>query len=258
MQITVLGGAAACPNPGQGSSSYLLHVGEQYWLLDCGPNTLHELRRHSEMDQVDHIFISHVHSDHTLDLVPFRYGLKYAPGVENSRPLLHMPPEGRSFLDRVAAAFAIGTEGPEGFFDETFEIDEYDPDSGINISDARISFLRTNHPVPCWAMRVEHSSGVLVYLADTGPLDALTDFAKGADILVCEGTYPTTASVPDTPDRPHLSAHEAGLLARDAGAREFILTHLWATAGFDIYVQEATEAFGAQITLARPGVRVST
>jgi ribonuclease BN (tRNA processing enzyme) len=256
MEITVLGGAAACPNPGQGSSSYLVEIDGQHWLLDCGPNTIQELRRHIEIDQIRHILISHVHADHTVDLIPLRYGLKYAPAINATRPRLFMPPDGRAFLDRVASAFAMGTEGTNGFFDEEFQVNEYDPGTSLVLDSTEVSFLRTNHPVPCWAMRIETSGSSLVYLADSGPLDGLVRFAEGADILICEGTYPTNADAPDTDDRPHLSAFEAGQIARDAGVREFVLTHLWSTAGFDRYLDAATEAFGRQVTLARPGVRV--
>jgi ribonuclease BN (tRNA processing enzyme) len=257
MELTVLGGAAACPNPGQGSSSYLVKFDERFWLLDCGPDTIQELRKHAELDQIERILISHVHADHTLDLVPLRYGIKYDPGLKPARPFLHLPPDGSAFLQRVAKAFAMGTEGYEGFFEESFQITEYTPESGIEADGIKVRFLQTNHPVPCWAMRLETSSGTLVYLADSGPLEELVTFAEGADILICEGTYPDDASTPDTTDRLHLSAWEAGAIARDAGAREFVLTHVWASMGIDRYLEAATAGFGRQVTLGRPGVKVS-
>jgi ribonuclease BN (tRNA processing enzyme) len=256
MEVTILGGAAACPNPGQGSAGYLVEIDGQFFLLDCGPNTIQELRQHVEIDQIKYILISHVHADHTIDLVPLRYGLKYAPGLQPCRPRLYMPPDGRAFLDRLANAFAVGTEGADGFFEETYDVEQYDPENGLLLDNVQVSFLRTNHPVPCWAMKLHANDSTLVYLADTGPLDDLTQFAENADILICEGTYPSNSDAPDTDDRPHLSASEAGQIARDSGAREFILTHLWSTAGFDHYLDSATDAFGRQVTLARPGVKV--
>lgn len=259
MHLTILGGAAACPNPGQGSSSYLVQLEERIWLLDCGPNTLQELRKHVEIDQIDRILVSHVHADHTVDLTPLRYGLKYAPGLRESRPALHMPPDGLRFLSSVAEAFAMGAEGAVGFFDQVFDVSEYDPATALVDGDITVRFLRTNHPVPCWAMRIESPAGSLVYLADTGPQDDLLVFASGADILICEGTYPDQQSIDGTgPDRPHLTAFEAGELARNAGVTEFVLTHLWATAGFDRYLGAATAGYRVQVTLARPGVTVTT
>lgn len=257
MKLTVLGGAAACPNPGQGSAGYLLEFDRTTWLIDCGPNTIQELRKHTKLDQIDRIFISHVHSDHTLDLVPFRYGLKYSPGMQIIRPVLMMPPGGHRFLHRVASAWAMGAEGEDGFFEDVFEIQEYDPESELIIDDIRVRFLRTNHPVPCWAMRFDQGAHSFVYLADSGPMDELVQFASGADILICEGTYPSYRDVADLTGRPHLSALEAGQIARDAGVTHFVLTHLWATAGFDRYQSEAETGAGAPIKLAEPGLQIS-
>jgi ribonuclease BN (tRNA processing enzyme) len=80
-------------------------------LIDCGPDTISELQKHVALDDIDLILISHVHSDHTIDLVPYRYGLKYMPGLKPSRIPLWMPPNETSFLQRLAHAFAVGTEG---------------------------------------------------------------------------------------------------------------------------------------------------
>jgi ribonuclease BN (tRNA processing enzyme) len=239
MRLTVLGGAAACPNPGQGSSAYLLDVAGQSFLLDCGPNTILELRKHREIDQVGTILISHVHSDHTLDLVPYRYGLKYIPGLSDRKIPLWMPPEGTAFLGRVANAFAMGTEGSDDFFDSLFEIHEYAHDGELSFDDVRVRLFRTNHPVPCWAMRVESSEGTLVYMADTGPQDNLVEIASGADILICEGTEVDHSKVDGIDERPHISAAEAGCIAREAGVGTFVLTHIWESLGPQNYVAAA-------------------
>ncbi len=55
-----------------------------------------------------------------------------------------------------------------------------------------------------------------------------------------------------------MSVFDAGELARRAGVRDFILTHMWATAGFDRYQAAATAGFGGRVTLATPGVELST
>lgn len=257
MRLTVLGGSAACPNPGQGSSSYLLEVNGKRWLLDCGPDTLSELRKHVELDQIDQILISHVHADHTIDLIPYRYGLKYAPGIERVCIPLWMPPNGADFLTRVSAAFAAGGEQSADFFDEHFKVREYDPDEPMTLDDVTVRFFRTNHPVPCWAMRIESDEGTLVYLADTGPQDDLVDIARDADILICEGTMLDATGYEDVIERPHISADEAGRIARESGAGKFVLTHLWWTLGFEEYLQSARREYSGEIVLAAPGVQVS-
>jgi ribonuclease BN (tRNA processing enzyme) len=256
MKITVLGGSAACPNPGQGSSSYILTAGSMKILLDCGPDTLSELRKHVELDEIDHILISHVHADHTIDLIPYRYGLRLIPGLRPGPIPLWLPPNGMDFLDRVAYAFAAGGDGPEGFFASNFTPQEYQPDDGLTLGEIQISFHRTNHPVACWAMRIMTPDGLVVYMADTGPQDNLVEIACDADILICEGTVIDFESVRDSIDRPHISAYEAGVIANNANVKKFILTHYFAKHGVDRYVAEATRGFERDVILATPGLTV--
>src|SRR5215510_9551479 len=126
MRLTVLGGAAAWPNPGQGCSSYLVSVGDSRVVVDCGPGTLPELRKHVDYQSVDAVIVSHCHSDHVLDLVPFRYGLLYGPTPLTRRIELWLPPGGVEVLRRLASALN-GGEDVDSYWQRAFEIREYDP-----------------------------------------------------------------------------------------------------------------------------------
>jgi ribonuclease BN (tRNA processing enzyme) len=256
MRLTVLGGSAACPNPGQGSSSYLLEGERTKLLLDCGSNTLLELRKHVEINEIDAILVSHVHSDHTLDLVPYRYGLKYAPGLTSRNVALWMPPDGIAFLDRLGDVYALGGEPSEGFFADAFEISEYSEDVPLDIGEFRIEFHRTRHPVPCWAQRITCEDKTLVYMADTGWQDNLVDIARGADVLISEGTMLASNDNSDIERTFHITAREAGVLATAANAKHLILVHLWSTLGFERYCAEARSTFDGPFNLARPGLVV--
>ena len=65
MRLTVLGGAAAGGNPGQGTSGYLVQARGAAIALDLGFGTLAELRLHASMRDLDAIVVSHLHLDHT-------------------------------------------------------------------------------------------------------------------------------------------------------------------------------------------------
>lgn len=256
MQLTVLGGAAACPNPGQGSSAYLVEHDGTRLLLDCGPDTLSVLRAHTDFRAIDAVVISHIHSDHTIDLVPYRYGLKYGPGRVDRRIPLWLPPGGLDFLDRLAAAFAAGDEPPSPFFSEVFAAEEYDPAAARTLGPFTVRFQATRHYVPCWAIRVEAAGKALVYSADTGPSGDVVAFARDADLFVCEGTW--LAGMVDVSDAKagHLTAAKAGEMAAEAGAGRLLLTHMWEELGFERYREEAQRAFGHRVELARPGLVV--
>lgn len=255
MKLTVLGGSAAGPNTGQGCSGYLVEVGATRLVLDLGPGTLPELRRHADFRALDAIVITHLHLDHTLDLGALRFALTYNP-VKPERPTaLWLPPGGRSFLDRFAATFEPEDDG--AFFAKAFAVEEYDPTRTLRIGDAQLSFAPTVHYVPCWAIRVsDGAEGDLVYTADTGPAADLRGFADGAAVVVAEGTS-LEPSPESFEERGHLTAAEAAELAGRAGAGTLVLTHLWEERGFDAYRTQAAAVFPGRIELARPGLEIT-
>jgi ribonuclease BN (tRNA processing enzyme) len=85
-----------------------------------------------------------------------------------------------------------------------------------------------------------------VYTSDTGPEWSPEYFGPGADLLLSEATYIHD----DIRAAIHLSAHQAGSLARDARAERLLLTHLWPGIDPVRSAHEASEAFGAEVALA--------
>lgn len=257
MRLTVLGGSAAGPNTGQGCSGYLVQSGETRVVLDLGPGTLPELRRHADYRTLDGIVISHLHLDHVLDLLALRFALAYNPIPAPLPVPLWLPPGGNDFLRKAAAAFAAPGEAAE-FFPSVFSIAEYDPDSTVEIGDLVITFARTLHPVPCWAMRLSSAQQPdrdLVFTADTGSITDLMRFGDGAAVLLSEATLPAPA---DTPGKQgvHITAAEAGDMARAIGVETLVLTHIWEESGSAETVDQAAETFSGKIALARPGLQI--
>jgi len=64
----------------------------------------------------------------------------------------------------------------------------------------------------------------VVYITDTKYFDELIDFAKDADILICEATYSKDESK-EKLERTHFTADKAAELAKDANVKKLILTH---------------------------------
>jgi len=255
MKLTVIGASAACPNPGDAGSSYLVTHDGSSLVLDCGPDSISKLRQHTRLRAIDAVLISHLHSDHTLDLVPFRYGLRYIPGARGPRVPLWMPPGGRAFLDQLGRVFALGAEANDPFFEGEFDISEYDPDAMLDIGPFSVSFLPTQHFIDCWAMRVRAGGRQLAYLADSAFIEPLIDFARDAAVVVCEATLPIKAtSSPESSG--HMTAAQAGEIAQRAGARHLVLTHVWEENDRDALAHEARSTFGGAITVATSGVEI--
>ena len=256
MRLTVLGGSAAGPNTGQGCSGYLVETGNTRVILDLGPGTLPELRRHADYRTLDAIVISHLHLDHVLDLLALRFLLAHNPVSPAGMLPLWLPPGGDAFLRRAATGFAEpGTE--DEFFSSVFLVAEYDPRGSLEIGEAVLRFAPTVHYVPCWAIRVASraEAAVLLYAADTGPAVDLNALGQGAGLVVAEGTLLDPGDEPHV-TRGHLTAGEAGDLAASVGAESLVLAHLWEELGFDRYRTQAERAFGGRVELANPGLRV--
>src|SRR5687768_1206078 len=79
MKVTVLGGSAAGGNKGAGCAGFLFHDGNTSLVIDLGPGTLLELRKHVDDRARSAILLSHYRLLHILALGPLNYLLRYTP-----------------------------------------------------------------------------------------------------------------------------------------------------------------------------------
>ena len=248
MRLTVLGSGTAQPQPDSPASGLLLEAGEVSLLLDCGTGAVSRLEMHVDPRSLGAVIIGHFHGDHFIDLVPLRYLFPWAGGVARRLPV-HIPPGQRPRIDALAEAIS---ERP-GFFDDVFDVREYDPDAGLVIGDLRIAFRRARHYVPAWSMSISEPSGArLVYLGDTGPSDALVDFATGADVLIMESTLASADD--DDAERGHLTPAEAIEIAHRARVGRALLVHYPSADRADIARRCAAD--GSLVAPALPGTVV--
>jgi ribonuclease BN (tRNA processing enzyme) len=255
MKLTVLGGSAAGPNPGQGCSGYLVESGTTHVVVDLGPGTFPELRRHVDYRGIDGLVVSHGHLDHFLDVLTLRYALAYNPVAAGRRLPLWLPPGGVALLNRLAEA--ITDDRTNSGFLSVFEVHQYEPDALLTIGELQFRFHATVHYVPCWAVRISNGvDGDLFYTADTGPAANLTSAAAGSHVIVAEGTLAAGSHEPYT-SRGHMTPAEAGAFAEKAGASALVLTHRWAEDDPFLALREAAKTFSGPVELATPGLCVN-
>lgn len=252
--LTTLGGSAAGVGTGAGCSGSLVEHGGTRLVLDLGPNTLLELRKHADIRALDGIVVSHLHLDHILDLFAMRFALAYAPVPLPRRIPLWVPPGGIAFFSRAGAPFLVGHENVD-FLDLTFDVHEYDPLATLAIGALTLDFQRSEHPIACWSIRVNLPAGRnLVYTADTADIERLVPFAHGAHVLLSEATLTETPE-PGT-ELSHISAAQAGTLATAIGAKGLVLTHMWEENDPRDAIAQAQETFAGDVIRAQPGVTI--
>jgi ribonuclease BN (tRNA processing enzyme) len=238
----VLGCAGTFPGPDSPCSSYLVEHDGFRLVIDMGAGSLGELQKHIGLLDVDAIYISHLHSDHCIDLVAYSYARRYHPdGVPPQVPVYG--PEGT--CARICGAF----ENPplHGLLD-VFDFHEV-PVGTMAIGPFEVTSALTNHPVECHALRISAGGRSLAYSADTGQSAALVELARDADLFVCEASWEDGDHPPDV----HLSGREAGEHAARAGAKRLLLTHLVAWADAEAIRAEAKAAYDGDLDLAQAG-----
>lgn len=242
MRVTVLGTSATYPSSASPASGYLLrHDGVSLW-IDAGSGTFAALQGHVSPSSLTALFMSHQHADHCTDAIGLFYALRHGSVNRDVIPV-YCPQAVTDTLGRFVDA-------ADGAFTDVATFEDPTNGSPVRLDGVGLTFAETNHPVPTLALRAEAGDAVFVYTADTGPSDRLVDFAAGADLLLAEATYQGASG--DKPWPHHLTAGEAGTLAKQAGVGTLVLTHIWPEFDPDQSLWEAGEEFDGDVFLAVP------
>ena len=247
MRLTVLGSGAACAGEGGNSSGYLIEDLGVRILLDCGHGVASSLVAMMPAVELDHIFVSHMHADHFIDLLPLRFAVtKEMHSQDGPRGCLHLPPGGRDSLSQLLSAISF----PDDFFDNVWQVREYRSGETYELaSGLRARLVGGVHYIPGWAIRIDGSAS-LTYTGDTAPSPAICDLAGGSDLLLAEATLDEPE---DGPVRGHLTAIQAAELAQAAAVRRLMLTHFWHDADRDLAARAARQILNCSVIVARDG-----
>jgi ribonuclease BN (tRNA processing enzyme) len=259
MKVTVLGKSPAWQDAGGACSGYLLTDGETNVLLDCGNGVFAKLRERIDYTEIDAVVITHMHADHFIDLIPYAYGLLLTPrqqpvpvaghpGTDDpARPRLIAPPGATGAMRTV-----VGAWGDEQLVEHAFRLEEYDASSRVEVGSLTFTFAEVPHFILTHAVNVTSSLGTgrFTFGADCRPCEELVEVARDTDLLLVEATLPRPER---TGIRGHLTPAEAGEHARRAGAKRVVLTHISDELDAEWARAQGSEAFGADVALAREG-----
>lgn len=297
LTLTFLGTAAACPTVDRNVSSVAVQREGEMLLFDCGEGTQRQMMRFGVGFSFKEIFFTHYHSDHFLGVVGLvrtlglmdrkeaviLYGPKgaervlggaLAVGIERTR----FPVEIRELrpgdsLDR--GDYRLDVFGTDHRADtigyalvEQDRLGRFDPDRArelgvpegplwgqihkgkpVTLADGRVV-------IPADLVGPPRPGRTIVYSGDTRPHSAVVAAARDADLLVHEATFGDDEQARAV-ETGHSTAREAAEVARQAGARRLVLTHLSARYTRDApeLLAEAQAVFPATV-IARDGLVV--
>ena len=238
----------AWPEPGGASSGYLITSGDTRLLVDCGHGVAGKLREACDIQDLDAVYLSHLHMDHNADLTALAYALKYMPHPRQGvRPLLVLAPGARETLRTIAATW----DAP-GLFEDAFQVVTHHPGRPVTVGELELKTAAVPHAVLTHAVDITSRAGRRVtFGADCGPNRALVELAAGSDLLIAEATWPDT-----DPYGIHLCAREAGEHARDAHAGALMLTHYPDAYQPEQLHYDARVAYPGRVLLAAGGLSV--
>lgn len=262
-QLVVLGSSSQVPTRHRNHNGYLLLWDGEGFLFDPGEGTQRQMTIFgARASQITRICVTHFHGDHCLGLPGILQRISL-DGAEH--PVhVHFPGSGQEFYDRLrhasiyedkadirpvphdaagviavtpqwrmltaplqhgAPAWGYRIEEPDGWtidprlaaeaglFGEA--VGRLKRDGSVTVGDrtVRVDEVSTRRRGRSFA-----------FLMDTRPCEGARQLAQGVDLLVCESTF-LQSEAEEARNYQHMTAEEAGRLARDAGARRLLLTH---------------------------------
>ncbi len=172
MKVKVLGKYGPYGQAGTGAASgYLVTAAGKNILLDCGPGVLTRLLQ--ACPTPDAVFISHLHFDHTSDLLPYRY-----------------------FLETVGQKMPVFCQKDSSpwydvlFTHPLFDIRNVTDKETVVWEGITMTFFKTQHPAPCLGVRISDGVSTMVYTGDTKRYEGIEKDIGGADLVLCDCSKP--------------------------------------------------------------------
>ena len=240
MRLTVLGSSASYSGPGRACAGHYLEAAGARVLLDCGNGVVSNLAQVADPTALDAVFITHNHPDHYADLYVLHAALRYAPDGARPPLPLYLP---AGLWERIP--LLLSQRGAEDIAEAFIPITLAD-EQPVAVGGLTVTPHSVEHTDPTFALVAAADGVTLTYTADTAPCGGVEQAARGADLLLAEATleeaYEGLA--------PHMTAMQAGALARKAGARALALVHIWPTNDRELMARQASTEFGATVVVA--------
>lgn len=261
MKLTIVGCTGSFPGPGSPASCYLLTAndGERNWkiVLDLGSGALGAIQRYTDLEDIDAIFLTHLHPDHCMDLCGLHVAVRWRPGGWGRGRIPVWGPAATA--DRMATAYGLDLD--PGMHEE-FDFSNWSERKPVTMGPFTVTPYAVNHPVEeAYALRVEVTepdkngspvTRVLSYSGDTDSCSGLEDAARDADLFLCEAAFEEGRD--DGIKDVHLTGKRAGEAAVAAGARRLLLTHIPVWTSPTTVMAEAKDVFGQHVAVAVAGV----
>jgi len=268
MQVILLGTGFPRPDPERAGPSTAVVVGEKVFLVDAGRGVVLRLAATEfKLKQVEAVFLTHLHSDHTSGL-PDLFTSTWIFGRKT--PLELYGPKGtksaaKALLEYFKEDIHIRRDLTEMQPAEGAKINTHEISKGVVYEDADVTitaFEVDHRPVePAFGYRFDSGGKSIVISGDTRPSENLIRHARGVDVLVHEVYLPEYLDKVDTPEvaarlkQYHSSPEEVGDVAQKAGVKLLVLTHLVPGNEDKAILERVSKKFGGKVVAGKDLMR---
>lgn len=245
-QVILTGTGVPHPSPGRAGAGTMVRCGDVALQFDAGRATVLRMTEAGVGPaHVSAVFVTHVHSDHLVDLADVAMTRWIQQQLHRTGPLVVVVPEGvaerfvRRMLDPFDDDIHVRMEhvhAPAPTLDvRPFPVpstptEVWRSDDGT----VRVDAVAVHHePVPeAVAYRVTTPDGTVVISGDTRVCDEVAELSRGADVLVHEACRAAAmrdaiaGTVFETIFSYHADSVQIGAMAERIGMPHVVLTHL--------------------------------
>jgi len=268
-QVLILGTGSPIIDAAHSGNSIGILVRGALYIFDAGPGVerrmLEAVAKGTKIDTIPAVFITHLHSDHTLGLAALAYYHGANAGFRSGGPLaVYGPPGIAAMTAHISAAWADdrAVRAQNRGDSTSWRLRGADVAAGIVYRDSNIvvkAFEVPHLPWPhAFGYRVETSDRVIVISGDTRPSDAIARECAGCDVLLHE-VY-SAVGLPKAPPQlqryhptAHTSTYELAEIAAKAKPKLLVLYHQLYLGGVsdDDLVREVRSKYNGRVVSAR-------
>jgi len=250
MKLTILGSGTFFVNATVSASAFVLEINGKNILIDCGPGTLVKLAMAGyKLEDIDYVFISHFHPDHSSDLFPLFMNVfladKFTPGGVIKFPKFFGPVG----LDKFLSDYSKLTELPAYDGWNKIQVNDYSPE--MILEDFKVKTFKVTHAAfgfqaRAYALRFEYDNKVIVFSGDTAMCEGIQQACENADVFVCDMSFPKTMNT-----NVHLNTSEVGEIAEKGKVKKLIVDHFYPQFDTDTLISEVKETYSGNIVKAK-------
>lgn len=248
MKITVVGTGTAAPRLERRQSCVAVQTGGETLVFDLGSGAVRGMV-HAGLDPIgaDRVFLTHFHPDHTVDIVPLLFAMKYGTEEPRTKPLAISGPE--PFGEFWKSVTNVWGKWMVGDYPTEISALPRECPEPLDLPGCRLSWKPVQHRPESIGYRLESGGRAFVYTGDTEYSESVVELARGAHTLLIECSFPD-----DSPVAGHLTPSGAARIASEAGVERVVLTHIYPAADRLDLVSEVSRGFDGEVILAEDGL----